>query len=62
MLALRKAAMGVLAGSPELFRGFLQVHMGEESLPHLLRHRASAIVRHLAFSGIAASDTERAST
>jgi len=60
--ALRRVAMRTLAGSPELFRGFLQVHMGEESLPHLLRHNASAITKHLAFSAVSASDTERAST
>jgi flavin-dependent dehydrogenase len=60
--SMRKGAMHVLARSPELCHGLLQVHMGEESLPHLLLHRAVGIVRGLAFAGIPASDSERTST
>jgi flavin-dependent dehydrogenase len=60
--SMRNAAMRILARSPELCHGLLQVHMGEESLPHLLLHSGVGIVRALAFSGISASDTERAAT
>ena len=60
--SMRKGAMHVLARSPELCHGLLQVHMGEESLPHLMLHRAVGIVRGLAFAGIPASDSERTST
>ncbi|MGC1300068.1 MAG: FAD-dependent monooxygenase [Alloacidobacterium sp.] len=59
---MRNAAMRVLARSPELCYGLLQVHMGEESLPHLMLHRGADIVKGIALSGLSASDTERAST
>jgi menaquinone-9 beta-reductase len=59
---MRNAAMRVLARSPELCHGLLQVHMGEESLPHLMLHRGADIVKGIALSGLSASDTERAST
>ncbi len=59
---LRKSVMRVLASSPDLFRGLLQVHMGGESLPHYLLHNGSEIVRRIASSNICASDTESMST
>jgi flavin-dependent dehydrogenase len=54
--ALRRAAMHALANSPELFRGLLQVHMGEEELSHLLLHKGI-----LADFDVSASEVERAS-
>jgi flavin-dependent dehydrogenase len=58
----RGAAMRALAGSPELFGGLLQVHIGDERLAHFLLSNGAAMVRQLASPRVPASDTERAST
>jgi flavin-dependent dehydrogenase len=60
--SMRSAAMRVLAASPKLCRGMLQVHMGEASLRQLVLRDGAAIVKGLLCPGISASDIERAST
>lgn len=60
--ALRTQAMRALSSSPSLFRGLLDVHMGEETLLHFLMHNGIKLGRQMAFPSICASDGQRAST
>jgi hypothetical protein len=58
---LRHYAMRAFAGSPALFRGLLDVHLGNEALPHFLLHNSIDIAMRMAFPCIDASDRQRAS-
>ena len=60
--ALRTQAMHALSSSPSLFRGLLNVHMGEETLLHFLIHNSIGIATQMAFPRVCASDGQRAST
>lgn len=60
--SVRNVTMRTLAGSPELFRGMLRVHMSDESLAHFVLRNGAAMVKGLAFPDVSASDTGRAST
>jgi flavin-dependent dehydrogenase len=59
---LRNYVMRVFAGSPALFQGMLNVHLGEEALAHFLIHNGMDIAAQLAFPRICASDSQRVST
>jgi len=60
--SFRNAVMCTLASSPDLFRGLLQVHMGDETLAHFLLRNSGAVIKRLANRGVTVSETERAST
>jgi flavin-dependent dehydrogenase len=60
--SMRRIAMRTLAGAPDIFRGLLRVHVGEESLPRFLVQGSAAMMRLLANSGISGSDTESVAT
>ena len=60
--ALRTQAMRALSSSPSLFRGLLNVHVGEEALLHFLMHNGIELARQMAFPRVCASDGQRAST
>jgi flavin-dependent dehydrogenase len=54
--SLRNAAMQTLAGSPELFRRLLRVHLGEDPLGRFLLRNSGEIAMRMAFAGISASE------
>jgi flavin-dependent dehydrogenase len=58
---LRKVVMNTLAESPELFRGLLYVHVGDERLFQFLLRGGVASIKRLTTIGVSASDIERAS-
>ena len=59
--SVRNLALRTLAASPELFRGLLRVHVGDERLAHFLLCNGAAMLRQFAFANVSVSDTERAS-
>jgi hypothetical protein len=48
--------MQTLAGSSELFRRLLRVHLGEDSLARFLLRNSGEIAMRMAFAGISASE------
>jgi flavin-dependent dehydrogenase len=60
--AVRTHAMRAFSSSPSLFRGLLDVHMGEETLLHFLIHNGIGLARQMPFPRVCASDGQRACT
>lgn len=58
---LGNTVIRALAASPELFRGLLRAHMGEESLSRVLLGCSVETMKRIAFSGVSSSGTESAS-
>jgi flavin-dependent dehydrogenase len=56
--ALRNVGIRAFSGSPALFRNVLDVHVGEETLPHFLMHHGMKMLRLMASPRICAPDRE----